>query len=251
MFQSIIFDDETYMGPKPTKAERVAMRRQEINATVDHGIKAIFFDLHGVLVDITGWHRVAFLSALQDFGEKVPIPRSHPVWKVAGGTRKQLDFLALHGWTTYDPRCTSTTQAIYDRKQEYTQEFIKKRCKPIPKIIDVMNYAQSIGLRLACVTNGNRVNAEKMIKASGLYKYFEFIITRDDVGGKVKPSPRPYLEALYKMGLGEKEALVIDDTGNGIMSAVDARCRTWWLKNQDDLSVRNLMRVMHNFRIRI
>ena len=74
------------------------IERQRINETVDHGIKAIFFDLHGVLVDITGWHRVAFLSALQDFGFEVPISRSHPVWEIPGGTMKQLEYLQEIGY---------------------------------------------------------------------------------------------------------------------------------------------------------
>jgi HAD superfamily hydrolase (TIGR01509 family) len=125
---------------------------------------------------------------------------------------------------------------------------IYERCNPVPKIMDVMNYADSIGLRLACVTNGSRVNAIKMLYACGLLDYFEFIITREDVDGLIKPHPRPYLEARYRMGLGPKEALVIDDTERGIMSGVDACCRTWRLKNQDNLSVSNLMRVLGSYK---
>lgn len=246
MFASIIYDDETYSGPPPTEMERIAMRRQEINATVPHGIKAIFFDLHGVLVDIDGWHRVTVLSALQDFGYPVPIKRSDPLWSVPGGTMKQLEYLAS---TYYINRCD--IESIYKLKQRYTAELIEKRVRPIAKIIDVVAYAQSIGMRLACVTNGNRVNAEKMLKASRLYDYFEFIITREDVDGLQKPHPRPYFEARFRMGLEAKEALVIEDTGKGILSAVDAFCRTWWLKQQEDLSVRNLMKVLHSYRCTI
>ena len=243
MFLSIIYEDDTYMGPPPDEKTRVLMERQKINATVDHGIKAIFFDLHGVLVDTSEWHRVAFLSALQDFGYAVPIPRSHPVWKIYGGTRKQLEYLA-----EIDHIDVDAIDHVYKFKQIYTRKMIHKRCNPVPKIIDVLKYADSTGLRLACVTNGNNVNATKMLKACGLYDYFEFIITREDVDGLIKPHPRPYLEARYRMGLGPKEALVIDDTDKGIMSGVDAFCRTWRLKKQEDLSVSNLMRVLSSYR---
>ena len=213
-----------------------------INTTTLHGIKAIFFDLHGVLVDTEDWHRVALLSALQDFGYEVPIPRNHKVWGIYGGTLKQLEYLAKIEWIDED-----AIKLIHGYKQIYTRKIIRKRCNRIPKVIDVMEYAKSAGFRLAVVTNGNRTNAEMMLKASGLYDYFEFIITREDVDGDVKPSPRPYLEARYRMGLERKEALVIDDTEKGIMSAVDACCRTWRLKSIDDLSVRNLMGVISNY----
>ena len=221
------------------------MVRQKVNVTANHSIKAIFFDLHGVLVDTSEWHRVAFLSALQDFGYDVPIPRSHPVWKIYGGTLRQLEYLSKIRWIPdrYDVR-----DELYGRKQANTLSIIHERCKPVPKITDVIKYADSIGLRLAVVTNGNRVNAEKMLKACGLYDYFEFIITREDVDGLIKPHPRPYLEARYRMGLGQKEALVIDDTDRGIMSGVNACCRTWSLKSQEDLSVSNLMRVLRSYK---
>jgi HAD superfamily hydrolase (TIGR01509 family) len=221
------------------------------NTVVDHGIKAIFFDLHGVLVDTSHWHKVAVLSAMEDILGYVPEPlisNAHPFWGVYGGTLKQLESIHLGAWVSFDKTERQVRRAIYDRKQYYTQQFIKERCRPIPKVIDVMNYAKSIGLRLACVTNGNRVNAEKMVEASGLSKYFEFIIARENVDEKIKPHPLPYLTARYKMNLAHKEALVIDDTLRGIISAVDARCRTWRLKNIDDLSVRNLMRVMSSYR---
>jgi len=239
-----MYDDDAYMGPPPTEAERISMKRQKINATVDHGIKAIFFDLHGVLIDVSGWHRVALLSALQDFGYKVPIPRKDPVWHIYGGTWAQLEY--LNGENRIG---TLNMWGIYNRKQEYIFNIIEKRCKPEARLIDVMRYARSVGYRLAVVTNGGKFNSTKMLKACGLYDHFEFIITREDVGGQVKPHPRPYLEARYKMGLMDDEALVIDDTPRGIMSAVDADCRTWRLKKQEDLNVRNLMKVMHSFRI--
>ena len=227
-----------------SEQEAIVARRKEINATVDHGIRAIFFDLHGVLVDVSCWHRVALLSALQDYGYKVPIPRSDPVWGIYGGTWAQLEYLAKHSRIK-----SGDMWGIYCNKQDYTDNIIEKRCEPNARVIDVMRYAESVGYRLAVVTNGTKRNAKKMLKACALYDHIEFIITRADVEGKVKPHPRPYLEARYRMGLKNKEALVIDDTSRGIMSAVDARCRTWKLKKPEDLSVRNLMRVMHSYRI--
>lgn len=247
MITPIMFTDETYIGPPPTEAQQIAWNRLWINSRVPHGIKAIFFDLHGVLVDITGWHKVAVLSAMENVLGAIPIgliSNRHNMWKIHGGTMAQLTYMKQLGEIPY-----GTCTKIYDKKQEYTQRFIETRIKPVPKTIDVMKYAKSVGFRLACVTNGNKCNAEKMLRASGLHDYFEFIITREDVGGKQKPHPRPYLEARYRMELGPKEALAIEDSTRGVISAVDARCRTWRLKSQDELSVRNLMDVLHSYRI--
>jgi len=212
-------------------------------------IKAVLFDLHGVLVDTTNWHRVALLSALRDFGCKVPIPRSHPVWKIYGGTMKQLAYLDETGWI--DNLTPNLLFDIYKKKQEYTKKLIKGQCKPAYNTIALLEYLMTSGYRMAVVTNGSVDNVEAILKAAGISEYFEFVITRETVNGKVKPSPTPYVEAAHRMGLIGGEALAIDDTQRGIMSAIGARCRFWHLYSPEDLTIDNFKRVIDSYEIMI
>lgn len=208
---------------------------------MSHGVKAIFFDLHGVLVDTADWHRQALNAALGAYLIKKPAD-DHPVWDVYGGTLRQLDYLVDGRWKGI----LFAKDDIYALKQFYMQKLIEEHCKPVERIINVVAWAKSKGFKLAVVTNGNRFNAEKMLEVSELDSYFDFIISREDVGEKIKPHPRPYLEARWRLGLGEKEALAIDDSAKGIMSALDARCQTWWLRERDLLGVENFKRVINN-----
>jgi FMN phosphatase YigB (HAD superfamily) len=162
-----------------TKQKSIAQRRKEINLTVDHGIRAVCFDLNGVLIDYT---------------------KEHP---------------------------------------------------PIDRIIKTVERANLIfDGRTAVVTNCPRVQTEKALKDSGLFDLFQYIVTIDDFWGSPKPSPRGYMLAQEKFGIkGHKSILAIDDTGRGIMSAIGARFRTWWLEEFDHLTPDNLVKVLNSYRI--
>lgn len=216
----------------------------------DHGIRAICFDLDGVLVDAADWHRQAFDKALRGFHLTPLLMKDHLINFNGLSTYKKLDILVSRG---IDMFCYDDVRSsFYDSKQALTEQMIEERCGPVTRVIDAINYANSVfDNQTAVVTNCSRATAELMLKKSNLLHRFQFIITNEDVCGHVKPHPRPYLTAKTKLGLGNtsKSVLAIDDTKKGIMSAVDAQMRTWRLKRFEDLTVRNLMKVVSSYRI--
>ncbi len=216
----------------------------------DHGIRAICFDLDGVLVDAPDWHREAFNNALRELRFR-PLDMADHLANFNGlSTFKKLDILAERGEEMF--WVPNVRQHFYDVKQRFTEELIEERCEPVTRIIDVVNYANSfLGNKTAVVTNCSRITAEAMLRKTNLDGLFQFIITNEDVDGKIKPHPWPFLLAKNKLGLANtnKTVLAIDDTSKGIMSAVDAQMRTWHLKSFEDLTVRNLMNVVSAYRI--
>jgi len=219
---------------------------------VDHGIRAVCFDLDGVLVDAPDWHREAFNLALRDICSPVLSDEDHEANFNGLSTYKKLDILARRG--NEDFKFPDIRKYFYDKKQEFTRKLIGERCEPVTRVIDVVNYANSIfDNKTAVVTNCSRSTAEAMLEKSNLLHRFQFIITNEDVDGKIKPHPWPYLLAKNRLGFGNsnKSVLAIDDIDKGIISAVDAQMRTWRLKKFEDLTVRNLMKVLSGYRIRI
>jgi beta-phosphoglucomutase-like phosphatase (HAD superfamily) len=219
---------------------------------VDHRIKAVAFDLDGVLVDAPEWHKIAFNMALEHYFFKPLTDEEHEKNFNGLSTRAKLKILSDQGrWSDGWPM---SNDKFYDKKQEFTAELIELNCEPITRVIDTVEYANSIfGGKTCVVTNCSRSTAELMLKKSNLFHRFQFIITNGDVDGKIKPHPWPYLLAKDKMGYSNssKTVLAIDDTSKGIMSAVDAKMRAWRLENFEDLTVRNLMSVLGGYRIAI
>lgn len=213
---------------------------------ISHGIRAVFFDLDGVLVDAANWHRDAFVLACERFNIEPPSQEEHEKTFNGLSTRRKLSILDEMG------RIPESTcfDAFYDVKQEYTEQFIHSRCKPIQRVLDTVMRAKEIG-PTAVVTNCSRNTCYLMLELSGLTELFDVIITNQDVDGKIKPHPWPYLMARFHFCLNSKEALVIDDTYKGITSAIEAQCETWRLTNFEDLTVDNFNRKLESLKIRL
>ncbi len=77
------------------------------------------------------------------------------------------------------------------------------------------------------------------------------VITSDDVRDKLKPHPKLYLEASYALGVFSKKCLAIDDSDIGILSAVDAMCRTLRIRSFDDLNADLIKKELKALEIRI
>lgn len=208
----------------------------------EHNIEGCLFDLDGVLVDAADWHKDALNRALVMFSLE-PISEEDHIKTYNGlSTYKKLEMLNVN---------PILHKALYDEKQRRTIDIIKEKCKPISRIIETVELANLIFDKdnVAVVTNCSRHTAQLMLELSGLSHLFEFLVTNEDVEGHVKPSPWPYMLAQQKFGIdGQKKILAIDDTDRGIMSARDAHCRTWFLKNFEDLTSENLIKILASYK---
>src|SRR5690606_32463661 len=77
------------------------------------------------------------------------------------------------------------------------------------------------------VTNCSRETTNSVIAALPMAPFFwDVIVTRDDVDGKTKPHPYPWLLASYKLGIPISQCLAIDNKDSGIIAAVEAGAKT-------------------------
>lgn len=208
-------------------------------------LKAILFDLDGVLVDAADWHKEAFNKTLESFGLQPLGDEEHEKTFNGLSTRAKLKILEGEGRLyTIGSWSNTSYDDFYNKKQELTKAIIEERCSPISRVHDAVDFAHyHTGGKIAVVTNCSKETAKLMLERANLTNSFEFMITNEDVDGKIKPHARPYIEAKDKFGLlntTKKNVLAIDDTDKGIKSALDAGCITWRLRNFEDLSVLNL-----------
>lgn len=76
---------------------------------------------------------------------------------------------------------------------------------------------------MGMVTCAPREDAEICLNTLGLSKYFRVIVSMEDLPkGVGKPSPEPFKIALAKLGFKPDECFVVEDSPNGVLSAVRA-----------------------------
>jgi len=172
-------------------------------------IKAILFDMDGVLINAKDWHYEALNKALGLFG--MEISRYDHLNTFDGlPTKVKLQMIAK---TQYFPE---GIQAIVSKaKQQYTMQLINERCRPMFHHEYALSRLHSEGYKIAVCSNSIRATIENMMQKAALLPYLDLIVSNEDVK-KAKPDPEMYLTAQKKIGFSCDECIVVEDNPNGI-----------------------------------
>lgn len=178
-------------------------------------IKAILFDMDGVLIGAKDWHFEALNKALRLFGHE--ISRYDHLHSFDGlPTRNKLRMLSEEA---YLPE--SLHGFINDMKQQYTREIIEMKCKPVFQHEYALSKLRNQGYKIAVCSNSIRSTIENMMQKASLLQYLDLIMSNEDVQ-KAKPDPEIYVTAMQRLRLAPQECLVLEDNKNGIKAAVDS-----------------------------
>lgn len=175
-------------------------------------IKAVIFDLDGVLIDARDWHYQALNRALGLFGLEIP-REDHLVAYDGLPTRKKLEMLSLERGLP-----PALHPFINRMKQKYTMELIYANCVPVFYHQYALGRLQRAGIRMAVCSNSIRETLDMMLKRADLEQFFEFTFSNQDVKAP-KPDPEIYQKAIQRLGLSPSQCLIVEDNQNGVRAA--------------------------------
>ena len=196
-------------------------------------IKAVIFDLDGVLVEAKDWHYEALNKALAIFG---------------------CEFSYDEHLTTYDGLPTKTkinmlnktknfpielSEVVYDLKQIYTNEYFSTRCFPDFSQDYLFRKLRDNEIRTAVASNSIRATVDQAMINLDIKKYIEFSLSNEDVKNP-KPSPEIYIKAIEKLKLKPEECVIVEDNQNGIKAANDSGAHCLEVKEVEDVNHVNI-----------
>jgi HAD superfamily hydrolase (TIGR01509 family) len=192
-------------------------------------IKAVLFDMDGVLIDAKDWHYEALNRSLDLFG--MTISRDEHLSTFDGlPTRDKLKML-----TKSRNLPESLHQFLNNLKQKFTVELAYARCKPLFHHQYALSRLTQQGYRLAVCSNSIRNTVELLMKLSALEDHLEFTISNEEVTHG-KPHPEMYQLACQKMNLQPTECLVVEDNENGIRAAQACGCPVLAVSTVNDVN---------------
>lgn len=175
-------------------------------------IKAILFDMDGVLIEAKEWHYEALNRALKLFG--MPISRFDHLTSFDGlPTLRKLELLTLERGLPKELHVF-----INEMKQKFTMEIVHARCKPTFIHEYALSNLKDKGYKLAVCSNSVRNTVETMMQRSALSGYMDYMISNEDVSNG-KPDPEMYVRSMEHFALKPTECLIIEDNENGIKAA--------------------------------
>lgn len=191
------------------------------------GIKGLIFDLDGTLADTMPLHFQGWLTACRKFGAEIDTAflRKHtgsPGWMIAGEIIKQCNL----GETVTVDDILNEKLSLFFRDQHVV--------KAIDPVVDIVKKYHGL-LPMSVGTGGHREAVERTLQITGLKKYFDIIVTANDVSN-FKPHPETFLRCAELMNVEPRFVEVFEDGDLGIEAAIAAGMtatdvRSWYDSN--------------------
>lgn len=179
-------------------------------------VRAVIFDMDGVITDTMSYHMRAWKQVLARHGVRVS---KNDIYKREGqkGINSVEEIFSEYG----KPFDLAKVKRILLEKEELFKKIVKKRF--ISGSRGFLKRLKSNGFKLALVTGTARHEVHKILPDE-IYTLFDAVICGCDVQNG-KPHPEPYLTALKKLNIKSKQAIVIENAPFGIESSKAAGIR--------------------------
>ena len=181
-------------------------------------IKAVLFDMDGVLVDTEKYYRDYWKQAARELGYDLPLEDILRLRSCDHGLAAGI-FLDRFGDDGIYP-------AVQKRRRELMRDFFRDHCPEAKKgAAALAEYLRGKGIATAVVTAAPEERARHYLDLAGLSPCFPKILSALSVP-RGKPFPDVYLLACRMLSLAPAECAAVEDSPNGVMSAAGAGCLT-------------------------
>jgi HAD superfamily hydrolase (TIGR01509 family) len=177
-------------------------------------IRALIFDMDGVITDTMPYHYQAWKIAFQDILQKDISEQDIYLREGSKGAFALQEIFQQYGWPC-DPDILA---ALLKRKEEVFPKIV--HIDFVDGSLDFLKKVHAQGFRMALVTGTSREELSRMLP-DFVQTYFSVIVTGSDVAHG-KPHPEPYEKALSALRLNPGEAAVLENAPLGVQSAKSA-----------------------------
>jgi HAD superfamily hydrolase (TIGR01509 family) len=176
-------------------------------------IRAVVFDLDGVLQDSSPCHRAAFEEVFQPLG------------------LRNFDYPRYAGWRTADVVENVLREAALEAAPDLVREMARNKSRiareklaasnPVaPDCVAVLEEL-SRHYTLALASSGSRQSVDLFLTANRCARLFRSVLSGDDVE-RAKPDPEIYRRTFEALPIAPADALVVEDAPAGVLAARSA-----------------------------
>jgi len=184
-------------------------------------VEAILWDNDGVLVDTECLFFESTQAILATIGIQLSLRQFLDVSMRQG--RSAFELAIESGWGEQE-----VAKLKRERDLLYA-EMLRKQTHVLPSVAETLQELQG-RVRMAVVTSSQRQHFDIIHSTTGLMRYFEFVLAREDYR-KTKPDPEPYLLAWERLGLKADKCVAVEDSERGLASARAAGLRCLVIPN--------------------
>lgn len=174
-------------------------------------IKAIIYDMDGLIVDSEPWWRVAERNV---FGRLSIEPSEEDFEKMMGNRIQEViaNWYARHPWEDYD--AVKTQNDIVDE----VQRLVTTNAQLLPGVRESLEYFSSKQLPIALASSSPLRLINAIVDHYGIRKHFNVIRSAENEK-QGKPHPAVFLSTAKELNIHPEHCLVFEDSFNGVVAA--------------------------------
>jgi HAD superfamily hydrolase (TIGR01509 family) len=179
-------------------------------------LRLVIFDMDGLMFDTERLSMASWSEAGAELGLTVPQGFWYSLMgSNDNGLRERIS-------SAFGAEIFPTLHARHDAIME--QKLIDEGIRPMDGLQELLSFLKNHGIKRAVATGSLRGKAERYLSATHLTSFLNAIIAGDMVE-RGKPDPDIYLKTLAEFALAPENALVLEDSKNGLLSATAAGIR--------------------------
>ncbi|MGD1913963.1 MAG: HAD family hydrolase [Rivularia sp. (in: cyanobacteria)] len=175
-------------------------------------LTAILFDLDGTIVNTDPIHYQVWHDILLEY--KIEINEKIYKSNFSGRLNPEIIQDVL-------PQLSAAENKNLAEEKEARFRQQASLLKPIDGFAQLLAWSEKHHLKRALVTNAPKLNAYFMLEALQLKEAFDIIVLAEEEAA-AKPDPTPYKVALERLRVTAQQAIAIEDSPSGILSAINA-----------------------------
>jgi beta-phosphoglucomutase family hydrolase len=177
-------------------------------------MKAVLFDMDGVVVDNLPYHVDAWLLFCER--HNIPLTREFFYRELNGMNSKDT-----FEWFYQKEMSRAEVEVLEEEKEILYRGFYKEHMKPAAGLVTFIKALRAHGIKTALATSAGPGNIDFIVDGLSIRDQFDAIIGGAEVR-KGKPDPEIYLKAAALVGVDPADCWVIEDSLQGIASGLNA-----------------------------
>lgn len=178
-------------------------------------LKLVIFDMDGLIFDTERLSYESWKEAAKEFNIDFDL---NLLYKLLGTNHESVRN-TLHN--EFENKI-NVDNYIMERNNIYLSKIMNGEVEKKKGIEELLKYLTDKNIKKAVATSSNREIAYKLLKDSGIYDYYDYILCGDEVK-KSKPNPEVFLRVAEKLDIPANQCMVLEDSEAGTIAASRAK----------------------------
>ena len=185
-------------------------------------IKAVIFDLDGVIVESENAHIEAEKQTFLKYGIQISAEELH---EYTGTTAKAMFTELIRKY-----KLNTTFEEIFRQKEEIFSRLLETDAEPTKGIITLLKKLKSKRIKLAIGSSSTKKQIKYVLNKLDIAHLFDSVVGAEDIDHS-KPDPEIFLKAAAELNAHPSECLVVEDSKLGVEAAKRAHMKCVGYRN--------------------